>query len=223
MLEVFTAGQLVDHLVVTELDAVQVPSHDFAFLGWVNLLQPVTPSRLAEETGLPPTTIRDYARRLVERGAVRKQPNPDDGRSYHLVVTAKGMRVIERGWPAVEAAFARVDGHLERPASKYAVEGLRAARRTQLAQPHRTSVARPSTPPPRDTPPPASQAFASCGRPSLPLPVALPPPPPPPGSRGGGARDRRNARGGARPVVRAADADVVAGAGAGQLRGRCRR
>ena len=34
----------------------------FSFLGWIWRLQPVTPGTLAAETGLPPTTIRDYVR-----------------------------------------------------------------------------------------------------------------------------------------------------------------
>ena len=39
---------------------------------------------------MPPTTVRDYIRRLVERGDVRKAPNPADGRSYHLVAHGEG-------------------------------------------------------------------------------------------------------------------------------------
>jgi predicted ArsR family transcriptional regulator len=96
----------------------------------------VTPGTLAAETGLPPTTIRDYIRRLVERGDVRKVPNPADGRSYHLVLTRKGQIVSNRGWTAVVAAFERIEQHLERPASEHlgAARELRLAAKQALAE-----------------------------------------------------------------------------------------
>ena len=88
--ELYSTGLLVGMLVDEELAKAGVPQQLFSFLGWVATLQPVTPGTLAAETGLPPTTIRDYVRRLVARGDVRKTPNPADGRSYFLVLTPKG-------------------------------------------------------------------------------------------------------------------------------------
>jgi DNA-binding MarR family transcriptional regulator len=117
--EAYTVGALIDLLVTAELRAAGVPATLFSFLGWVRRLEPVTPGRLADETGMPPTTIRDYVRRLVERGDVRKAPNPADGRSYHLVLTAKGRRLTDRGWPAVKAAYLRVAPNLERDPEDY--------------------------------------------------------------------------------------------------------
>ncbi len=131
MQEAYSAGVLVALLVNEELEAAGVPHQDFSFLGWVYSLQPVTPGRLSAETGLPPTTIRDYIRRLVLRGDVRKVRNPDDGRSYHLMLTPKGRRLMDRGWPAVVAAFARLVPYLDRPAAEYVstVRELRGALR----------------------------------------------------------------------------------------------
>jgi DNA-binding MarR family transcriptional regulator len=116
-----------------ELEKVGVPQQLFSFLGWVATLQPVTPSALAAETGLPPTTIRDYVRRLVARGDVRKTPNPADGRSYLLVLTPKGQRVAKRGWPAVVAAHRRIARHLERPAAEHLVSARELRRAVQQA------------------------------------------------------------------------------------------
>lgn len=134
--ELYSTGVLVGLLVDEELARIGVPDRLFAFMGWVTRLQPVTPSRLSEETGIPPTTVRDYVRRLAASGDVRKVPNPADGRSYHLVLTEKGQRVADRGWPAVLAAFDRVERHLERPASEHlaAMRTLREAVRLALAE-----------------------------------------------------------------------------------------
>lgn len=134
--ELYSTGLLVGLLVDAELAKIGVPDRLFSFIGWVTRLEPVTPGRLAAETGLPPTTIRDYVRRLVSSGDVRKVPNPADGRSYHLVLTAKGRRIADHGWPAVVAAFERVDRHLAHPAGDHvaAMRELREAVRLALAE-----------------------------------------------------------------------------------------
>src|SRR5262245_52061015 len=137
MQTLYTAGSLVAVLVGEELEAAGVQPELFSFLGWIRLLEPVSPGGLAAETGMPPTTIRDYVRRLVERGDVRKAPNPADGRSYHLVLTAQGRRLTDRGWPAVVAAFERLQPLLQRPPKDYlvVVEELREGLRQALARP----------------------------------------------------------------------------------------
>jgi len=134
--ELYSTGLLVGLLVDAELARSGVPDRLFSFMGWVTRLQPVTPGRLSAETGIPPTTIRDYVRRLVASGDVRKIPNPADGRSYQLVLTAKGQRIADRGWPAVVAAFDRVERHLERPAREHVarMRELRGAVRLALAE-----------------------------------------------------------------------------------------
>lgn len=134
--ELYSAGLLVGLLVDGELEKAGVAPSLFSFLGWVSTLQPVTPGALATETGLPPTTIRDYVRRLVERGDVRRIANPTDGRSYHLVLTPQGKRLAHRGWPAVVAAFGRVARHLERPAAEHvtSTRELRRALKQALAE-----------------------------------------------------------------------------------------
>jgi DNA-binding MarR family transcriptional regulator len=131
--ELYSTGLLVGMLVDEELERIGVPQQLFSFLGWVASLQPVTPGTLAAETGLPPTTIRDYVRRLVARGDVRKTPNPTDGRSYFLVLTPRGQRVADRGWPAVVAAHGRIAAHLDRPPADYLASARELRRAVQQA------------------------------------------------------------------------------------------
>ena len=131
--ELYSTGLMVGLLVDLELERVGVPTQLFSFLGWVSVLQPVTPGRLAAETGLPATTIRDHVRRLVERGDVERTANPDDGRSYHLVLTAKGRRLADRGWPAVVAAHERIAANLDRPVAEHLAAARDLRRAVRLA------------------------------------------------------------------------------------------
>ena len=133
--EVYSTGTLVGFLVNRELEADGISPRLFSFLGWLHLLEPVTPGRLAEESGMPPTTIRDYVREVVARGDVRKAGNPEDGRSYLLELTPQGRTLVDAGKPALERAFAKLEPQLKRPVAEYietTVE-LRLALRETLA------------------------------------------------------------------------------------------
>ena len=118
--ELYSAGSLVESLVNAELREGGIAPELFSFLSWVRLLEPVTPGTLAAETGIPPTTIRDYLRRLNERGDIVRRPNPRDGRSYLVKLTPRGRRLVDRGAPLVGAVFRRVEPHLPRPSEEYA-------------------------------------------------------------------------------------------------------
>jgi DNA-binding MarR family transcriptional regulator len=118
--EVYSAGTLVGSLVNEELRNGGVDPQLFSFLSWVRLLEPVTPGTLSAETGMPPTTIRDYLRRLREREDVTRLPNERDGRSYFIKLTPRGRRLVDRGAPLVGAVFRRVEPHLPRSVEEYA-------------------------------------------------------------------------------------------------------
>jgi DNA-binding MarR family transcriptional regulator len=117
--EVYSTGNLVGFLVDRELQADGISPRLYSFIGWLHRLEPVTPGRLTEETGMPATTIRDYVRELVERGDARKVPNPDDGRSYLLELTPQGHDLADRGRPALLRALAQLEPRLKRPAGDY--------------------------------------------------------------------------------------------------------
>jgi DNA-binding MarR family transcriptional regulator len=118
--EAYTAATLIATLVERELHARGVPSQLFSLLGWIRVLQPVSPGQLSFSTGIPPTTLRDYLRRLTSRGDIRRTPNPSDGRSYLVVLTAAGLRTVDRGRPAIADAFSRLEPYLTRDAGEYA-------------------------------------------------------------------------------------------------------
>ena len=70
-------------------------------------------------------------RRLVDRGDVKRVPNPDDGRSHLLQVTKRGDTAWRKGWPALQATIGLIADHLERPVEDVhdAIEELNGALR----------------------------------------------------------------------------------------------
>ena len=112
LLTLLSDFHLVDLLIRQEMEARGIETFS---LGLLNILQndgPMTPTALGTETGLPPTTIRRWTDELVRRGQLRKNAHPTDKRSYTLEVTAKGVRAIAHGAPALEGAVESVEAQL---------------------------------------------------------------------------------------------------------------
>jgi DNA-binding MarR family transcriptional regulator len=88
----FVTGQLSAALLGRAIKPSKLTPHEFAVLSIVVVFEPIVPTELAQRAGMPATTLSDYITRLTQRRLVRRTPNPDDGRSYLLTVTAEGRR-----------------------------------------------------------------------------------------------------------------------------------
>ena len=108
MLTAWTTAHRIEELMTLELAAQGERTTQFALLSMTHLLEPVTPTRLASEMGLAPATLSDRLRELFDLGHVRRQPNPDDGRSYVISTTAAGRRALDRAQPAVRRRLRRI-------------------------------------------------------------------------------------------------------------------
>lgn len=113
LLDLYASQQLVGALLSRELGADGVPRELYGLLTEIALAGPVAPTKLAALLGLPPTTLYDYADRLVERGHVVRRPNPADGRSHLLEVTPEGRAVVRQGGAAVTRVVQALAGRLE--------------------------------------------------------------------------------------------------------------
>lgn len=110
-----TTSELVGRIVESKLEPVGIPAYLLAVLIHVRDLAPVSPSRVSAASGMPTTTLRDNIQRLVDRGLVRRVPNPDDGRSYLLVPTPRGNAVTRTAGDALLAAYLELEQQLPRP------------------------------------------------------------------------------------------------------------
>jgi DNA-binding MarR family transcriptional regulator len=108
LLLVVAAHQRMGQLVERELAADGVPAADYALLSLVGARGPARLTEVAAELGMPLTTASDAVRRLEGRGRVRREPNPDDGRSVLVELTEAGDAEWRRGWPALR----RIDEQL---------------------------------------------------------------------------------------------------------------
>jgi DNA-binding MarR family transcriptional regulator len=111
--ELAVAARYGWELAAIELRAAGVDPEEYGPLSFVGTLQPVTRTTLAQATGMRRTTLRDMLRRLIDRGHVREEPNPRDGRSTLLVLTPAGQEIFDRGLPVFQRMLAAIDEALE--------------------------------------------------------------------------------------------------------------
>jgi DNA-binding MarR family transcriptional regulator len=110
--ELLQAARYATELHDRELRAVGVDPTLYGPLSFIGTLQPVTRTKLVEATGERRTTQRDTIRRLLESGHVREVPNPEDGRSTLLELTAEGQKVFDEGLPVFRRVLHRIDAEL---------------------------------------------------------------------------------------------------------------
>jgi DNA-binding MarR family transcriptional regulator len=119
LLELWLAASAAGGLIARRLEAVGIEAHLFALLTHLAHREPVAPSVIASEEGIPVTTLRDNVQRLVDRGLVRRVPNPDDGRSYLIVRTSEGAGLLELGNVVMARIYDELGRALPRPAASY--------------------------------------------------------------------------------------------------------
>ena len=115
------------------LDRTLVPSglnaDEFAVYSVLSVQGGLTPSELAGWMAAPPTTVSSYVKRFESRGHVTRVPNPEDRRSYRIVLTDEGRRVHRDAAARFVPVLGEVVGALDRPEPDVAaaLASLRAA------------------------------------------------------------------------------------------------
>lgn len=126
----FAVWQLVRVVDPLVGDAVTgMSAAEFGLYSLLRYSEPVTVSALAEQLGSPLSTVSQHVRRLEERGHAALLPNPEDGRSRLVSLTAAGVDAQAEAAPGFRALLARVRRVLgaDEPAVMDGLERLREA------------------------------------------------------------------------------------------------
>lgn len=115
LFQLFRTQQALRPLMAEVVAGTGVSPDEYGVLGVIGLAGPVTPTELARRLGMAPTTVSVYAARFVERGHVRRLPNPGDGRSYLLEATEEGRAVVRTIAPRIREAIERLRASTDRP------------------------------------------------------------------------------------------------------------
>jgi DNA-binding MarR family transcriptional regulator len=112
LLQPVVLSQLAGRLVEAAIAGSDVAGVEFAVASWLGARGAATPTELARDLGMAPTTLSAVIDRLLKKEQVRKRPNPDDGRSYLLELTARGTETNARNGARFAEVIARVRAQL---------------------------------------------------------------------------------------------------------------
>jgi DNA-binding MarR family transcriptional regulator len=142
LFEVFALGQEVRRLLGAAMAGAPLDPADYAFVSAVFEDEAPTPTAVARRLGMPLSTVVDQVQRFERRGHLRRMPNPADGRSYVVTLTADGLAAHRAAGEAFERAHEAVDRALgESNAEVTRAVGLL---RTAVAEAVATSAPTPS-------------------------------------------------------------------------------
>jgi len=91
LFDVWLLMHLVSGLLDQALTGHGLSGDEFGLYSLLKGFGPVTPTQITRWTGMPATTVSAVLRRLTARGHVERMPNPEDGRSYLVVLTDSGV------------------------------------------------------------------------------------------------------------------------------------
>lgn len=122
----FALNQQLGSLLAQAMAGAPLRPADFAVYSALRLLQPTTPTELATALGMRVTTLSSLLAKMERHGHLRREPNPADGRSRLISLTAAGQRATEDCFPGFAAAIQAFRRHLtmDEPQTLRHLEGI---------------------------------------------------------------------------------------------------
>lgn len=145
LFDVFALNQAVGRLLATAMRDGPLTPAEYAIYSAMFELESATPTVLATRLGMRLTTFMDQLRLVEGRGHARRMPNPRDGRSQLVTLTAAGLaahRAANRLFEAAYESFAAELGGSEAPA-KRVLATIRAAAERAMSPRSEPEPARP--------------------------------------------------------------------------------
>ena len=136
---------MAERVVARHLQGAGVSGEQLALLSLIATVEPITPTALAAELGVPLTTLADALRRLDARGELEREPNPTDQRSHLISLSGEGRARLEAVEPLLRKAAAELSAELRLPSEDVsrALDDLHGALRTASARSAREALREP--------------------------------------------------------------------------------
>ena len=127
---------MAERVVARHLQEAGVSGEQLALLSLIATVEPITPTALAAEMGVPLTTLADALRRLDSRGELERTPNPADQRSHLISLSREGRARLEAAEPQLRKAAAELSADLQLPGAEVerALDDLHGALRTSSSR-----------------------------------------------------------------------------------------
>jgi len=115
LFDLFVVNQRVRRLVAAALADAELRADEYEVYGLLFEQAPLTATEMARRMAMPLTTVLDYLTAMDERGHLRRERHPRDGRAQQLSLTMAGVSAHRRTNKAWEVMRARLEGSLPMP------------------------------------------------------------------------------------------------------------
>jgi DNA-binding MarR family transcriptional regulator len=95
VLDLFLLQQRIGELMELALRGTETRPSEYAVYSQL-AIGPMTPRELSARLGMTPSTLTGHLDALARRQHVARSPNPQDGRSYRVELTADGLAEVAR-------------------------------------------------------------------------------------------------------------------------------
>src|SRR5919112_6892693 len=95
----------VTRAISRDLAAAGLPDLSWYDVLWALYRRPLRVKELAEAVVLSPTAMSRFVDRVAKAGYVRREPDPDDRRALQIVITDKGVELLQKMWPVYRAGI----------------------------------------------------------------------------------------------------------------------
>ena len=111
----FRTQMALRELMRPAFEEADVTGEEYGVLGVLHFFPDRTPTELATDLGIPPTTVSRHVARFLSDGLAERIPNHEDGRSYLLRPTKKGSKSVETIAPRIGDLVQALGAASERP------------------------------------------------------------------------------------------------------------
>ena len=112
LFDVFALGQRTRTLLITAMRGCGIRPDEYAAYSVVFEAESITMTEVARQLGMPVTTAADYVRSMQQRGHLRRQAHPGDGRAFLLRLTPAGLRAHRKASAAFDRAYQALNAEL---------------------------------------------------------------------------------------------------------------
>jgi len=132
----FALDQQLGSLLSRALADAPLRPVEFAVYSALRLVQPTTPSELANDLGMRATTLSSHLLKMGRRGHLERTRNPADGRSTLIALTEPGQSATEACFSGFQHAIRAFQDNLTIPQQQLldALEAASAALDTALGE-----------------------------------------------------------------------------------------
>ena len=118
LFDLFVVSQRVRRVLADGMAGSGMRPDEYAVYSLLFMEGPITATEMAQQLGLPLSTLLDYLKAIDAAGHLERDRHPDDGRAVQVALNSKGIAAQVRANKHWEVVRKQIEGSLRMPKSE---------------------------------------------------------------------------------------------------------